>query len=319
MMSLVERLAHPPHRVRLDELRDRWFAVRIGVQVPGYGALACDMGALRKIRGALGAVLLRSASEEVRSGLPCPWDPPCACDVLFREQLRSGGRHGLPKPWVLSADRQGQDLIVTLTLFGFAADWAPAVSAALVEALVGEVRWATVQPALFLPRASVEAVAVRELPPIALIPAPPAVEIDLVTPLDAESVDARDRPDSILGRLGRRVSMLAAWQGCLVDVRWDEFVDGCRSLAFGTSGLRLMKTSRRSGRGRQNFSQPMLAGSLLVEGKLGLVWPLLQLAEHVHVGRGATMGFGRVAVRPLRDSEVQEYELRGSAGMLSSQ
>ena len=87
------------------------------VRIPGYAALAHDLDLLRRLRGGIGEVLLEGASAEAIAGQPCPWDPPCTFDILFREQGRAGV-HGIPKPYALAAERRGRDLVVAMTLFG---------------------------------------------------------------------------------------------------------------------------------------------------------------------------------------------------------
>ena len=149
---LAERLLRSEARVPLDGLAGRWRAARIRAVVPGHGPLAGEVVVMNRIRGAVGAVLMEGASAEAVAGQPCPWQPPCALDVLFREQGRIGGRHGLPKPWVLALDRRGSDLIVTLTLFGFAADWSDVVRQALAMALRRRIDWRDCAPGLFLPK-----------------------------------------------------------------------------------------------------------------------------------------------------------------------
>ena len=67
---------------------------------------------MNRVRRAPGRMLMTGASAEAIAGKPCPWQPPCALDLLFREHARIGGRHGIPKAWVLAFDRRGFDLIV---------------------------------------------------------------------------------------------------------------------------------------------------------------------------------------------------------------
>ena len=81
---------------------------------------------------------------------------------LFREHARIGGRHGIPKPWVLAFDRRGFDLIVRITLFGFAIDWAGGVGHAFAQALRDHIDWKERAPALFLPTAAVDRLDVKE-------------------------------------------------------------------------------------------------------------------------------------------------------------
>lgn len=297
--SLPARLERPDRLLSLDELAASWLTVRIEAVLPGYAPFAGDLDMMRKIRGALGAVLVRSASQEARAGRPCTWQPPCPLDVLFREQVRLGGRHGLPKPWVLACDRAAHDLVASISLFGMAADWAPAVASALADALQHGMNWNSIQPGVFRPAPVVSIIRIVERQGIASGPTGTATEIVLLTPLDAEGVDARERPDSVLARMARRVDLMARWQDAALDTHWQALADSWHGLEYDVVNLVPLDVPRRAGRGRHGFAQPMLTGSLTVMGDLGLLGPLLRLAELSHVGRGATAGFGRVAVRGL--------------------
>ncbi len=286
----------PTRQLGLEELAATWFGVEIEATLPGYGPLVGDMEMFRKIRGALGATLLRSASLEARNNRPCPWQPPCALDLLFREQARGGGGRGVPKPWTLAADRNGQDLVVRLTLFGFAAEWVPAISAALTEALVHGVEWRSLRPDLFKPRPEISLLQLREIQGTDAVAVPATALVTFVTPLEAEVTDLREAPWSLLTRGARRVQMLAAW----MDAELIESVEGvaaeARALRINTAGLEALPIPRRSGRGGQAFQQLMHRGSLSVTGDLRAAWPLLRIMACSHVGRAITAGFGRISV-----------------------
>jgi len=282
----------------MEELAATWFAVEIAATLSGYGPLADEMEMLRKVRGALGGRLLRSASPEARSNRPCPWDPPCALDLLFREQARLGGGRGVPKPWVLAADRVGHDLVVRLTVFGFATEWVPAISAALAEALVHDVEWRLLRRDLFKPRPELAAFRLREIEGVAVRDVPDAALVSFVTPLEAEVTDLREAPWSLLTRAARRVELLAAWMDAGLSGPLEEISAQARGLSFGTGGLEAVPVGRRSGRSGQAFRQLMHSGSLTVAGNLHPIWPLLKILAFCHVGRGTTAGFGRVSVAP---------------------
>lgn len=293
---LHERLANPRRVVSLIELAETWFAARIEATMPGYGALVDNLDMLRKIRGALGQVLTRSASRQALAGQACPWQPPCALDVLFREQLRLDGHIGLPKPWVIAADRKRHDLVIRVTLLGLASDWVPAIGAALAEALVHGVRWDTIEPGEFRPKPEVAQLRVREVAGVKLGHASPTAEIRLLTPLDAESVDLRDTPEAFLPRMARRVAMLARWQDADADAALRDIAIELSGLDFDTSNLERKAMPRRAGGGIHNFAQSMHVGSMQIIGVPEHVWPLLRLGELCHVGRSATFGFGSIGI-----------------------
>ncbi|MFY7925296.1 MAG: CRISPR system precrRNA processing endoribonuclease RAMP protein Cas6 [Aquidulcibacter sp.] len=296
MNAVGRRLIEPARQLGLEELAAAWFGVAIEATLPGYGALAGEMEMFRKLRGALGASLLRSASPEARNNRPCPWQPPCALDLLFREQARGGGGRGVPKPWVLAADRVGKDLVVRLTLFGFATEWAPAISAALAEALVYGVEWRLLRRDLFKPRPEISALRLLEIQGKATTTVPDAALVTFVSPLEAEMTDLREAPWSLLTRAARRVQMLAAWMDAGLSDSVEEIAAKARELSYDAGGVEALPVDRRSGRGGQAFQQLMHSGSLHLGGDLGSIWPLLRIMAFCHVGRGTTAGFGRVSV-----------------------
>ncbi|EJW09345.1 hypothetical protein A33M_1555 [Rhodovulum sp. PH10] len=295
--ALAARLLSPAAAVPLDALSACWVTATIEATVPGHGALAGDLVLMARIRGALGRALMEGASAEAIAEKACPWEPPCALDVLFREQVRSG-RHGVPKPWVLALDRRGLDLVVRITLFGFAIDWAGAVGHALVTALRRGIDFHDRAAGLFLPAPTVSRLVVRENG-IASPPPRETVLLDLVTPLDATGDDPLDRPASVIGRLARRIDSMARWMDVSVDADWPVLAAHWNALDYDAGGLLRDRLDSRSGRQRdgtgahRRFARPLLSGTLAIGGDLAPVWPLLVLGETCHAGRGATAGLGR--------------------------
>lgn len=308
MSEIAERLLNPAHRVGMDGLLAGWLGVEIEALVPGHGVLAGEADVLRKLRGALGAVLLRGASREAKGGRPCPWEPPCALDILFREQARIAGGRGIPKPWALAADERGPDLVLRLTLFGFAGDWAPAISLVLADAIMHGLEWSRIRPDLFRPAPVVTMLQVRErrVPPIGHIPA--EGRIVFVTPLEAEATDLREAPWAVLPRAMRRVALLARWMDMDAEAMVETIAVQARSIDFDVSDLATHGVRRRSGRAAQAFEQPMHRGSIGLAGLLETAWPLLVLAEQAHLGRGATSGFGRIR---LFGTQAKEERSKG--------
>ena len=111
MADLPSQLAAPSRILPLEALVETWMTARIAVRITGCGVLVHDLPLLRRIRGALGQELLATASPQAVAGQPCPWRPPCALDVLFREQGRAGNM-GIPKPFVLATDRRDRKSVV---------------------------------------------------------------------------------------------------------------------------------------------------------------------------------------------------------------
>jgi hypothetical protein len=300
--ALAARLLDPAARVPLAELPAHWVTATVEATVPGHGALAGDLVLMGRIRGALGRVLMDGASRAAIAGRPCDFDPPCALDVLFREQARTG-KHGVPKPWVLALDRHGLDLVVRITLFGFAIDWAGAVGQALATALRRGVdfreRAGGGHDRLFLPPPEVSHLAIREAG-VAMPRPRDTVLLDFLTPLDAAGDDPLDRPASVVGRLARRIGLMARWMDVVIDADWPALAAHWNALPCDPAGLARETLDSRSGRqrddrtgGRRRFARPLLSGTLAIGGDLVPVWPLLVLGETCHAGRGGTAGLGR--------------------------
>lgn len=276
----------------LEALATAWTQVRVSARIPGYGALAHDTVVLRRVRGGLGQILMQSASPEAIAGKPCPWRPPCTLDVLFREQGRSGA-HGIPKPFILAAERRGDDLEVVLTLFGVAVDWSPAVVHALVATLRHGIDWRGQRRDVFAPVPVVALVNVVGFEGVRRISVGSCVSLDFLTPLNAENDDPLDRPATVLARLARRVEGLARWQDVAIDEDWRALAANWAELSYDASSLRRVRIHRRSGRTAREFVMDAVAGTLCIDGVPAPLRALLAIGEQVHIGKGASEGFGR--------------------------
>ena len=128
------RLLAPEFEINLDELAQQWFVEVIELTIPGYGVLVADPALPGRLRGAFGNALMAGASPATLAGNPCTFDPPCAFEVLFRKQGRMKAGLDFPSPWVIGISTHHNDLVVTLSLFGFAVDWAAAAAEAFTRA-----------------------------------------------------------------------------------------------------------------------------------------------------------------------------------------
>lgn len=296
LSPLAHRLMAPAVTQSLDDLRRAWFQMRIDATVPGFGGLAGDLTLLRRVRGGIGRVLMEGASDEALAGYPCPWQPPSASDLFFREQGRIGA-HGIPKPFILGAAGRDGDLIITLTLFGLAADWAPILSHALAATLRHRIDWAATRTRT-LPAA---------IGPLTLeahqglgqdfsldAPIPPAsYHLDFITPMNAEGDDPILRPATIIARLARRVEGLARWQDTAIADDWDHLAHLWYDVDYDTRGLAHERMNRHSGRGQQGFTVPTISGRLTLRAVPAVLIPLLIIGAETAIGKGATEGFGR--------------------------
>ena len=289
LSPIARRLAEPARRLAPRDLAGAWFVQAIEARVPLMGVLARRTDVLPKVRGAWGRCLMKGASREAIAQRPCPFEPPCALDIFFREQLPSR-RHGAPKPYVFEADKDGADLIVRLKIFGMACDWTLVAAERLTEALTSQVDWRGLS-GVGNAVVGVTALEVRTMQGIETPAAPGAVSIRLVTPFEDEQQRMADDPASFVARLARRVSGLALWHEAEIDVMWSELAAdwaACdyRILSPGHIGV------GRASRGRV-FAQAALGGEVEITGPLERFWPLLVIGQTTGAGRGAGHGLGR--------------------------
>lgn len=292
--SVGRRLAEPVRRVSLPELAEIWFHDQITCVLPGFGAFAPHLGLLRKLRGALGDALSAGASAAARKRRPCPWEPPCALDIFYREQLRLSGGLGVPKPFVLQADRRGQDLVLRILIFGFACDWTAAIVERLPEVLERRISWRSIVRGQFVPTVEIAKLSVVSRERVVLTRSHADAILTFLTPLNCEGdEDPIDVPWSVVSRLARRVSALARWQDAGLAIDWEVFSAGIRQLSYDPRGLVPGSSLRVANQSRSEFQVPSLIGELRVAEIPPTVAALLSIGETTHIGKGANIGFGR--------------------------
>lgn len=296
--SLTRRLLKPARGVVMPfDLASDWFDQTIRVRLGGAARLLRNLELTNHLRRSFGGALGAGASPECAAThppSPCPWEPVCALDVFFREQMRVEG-DGLPKPFVTLADIDGPDLIVALRVFGFATDWMPATEHAFVDALCYRLPWrklgVSTPPILDRTVETCEGIAVDSIPNSATL--------DWITPLDAEKIDASNRAASILTRLYRRLNGLARWHDSALPDLPEDVVHVWETM-LKTEGLRAPTLHpSHSGKDRRTFQTSVATGTLTLRGDLRPFWPLLRLGERCAVGRGAVRGLGRYLLKDL--------------------
>jgi hypothetical protein len=292
LSEVARRLAAPLRRLTLDALAREWFGARITVRMPGCAVLSHDLDLLRRIRGGIGEVLIEGASAQAIAGRPCSWDPPCTLDILFREQGRAGA-HGIPKPYVLAAERRGHDLVVVMSLFGFAVDWTAAATHALLATVQHRIDWRGQRPGLFLPRPQVGAVTVRAIDGLSVPPPPSGIDLVFLTPMNGEGDDPFERPATVVARLAGRVEGLARWQDAAIAADWQALAAAWKEATYDIGQLRRGAVVRRSGQERRDFTVAVAEGILRIADLPRELWPLLVLGTETHIGKGASEGFGR--------------------------
>ena len=294
---IADRLLNPADSVPLAVLPRRWFQQTVVVVVAGLGTLARDPSLPGRVRGAWGHQLMRAASDAALADQPCPWDPPCAYDVLFREQGRLTPGLGLPRPTVLAAEAVRPDLTLRLTVFGFACDWVDSAGEALIAAVRegNPLRQAPHQRQNDSVAPTIRRRRIETAESVALPESARVAELDFVTPLCLRDRDVAGfgGPGSLIASLGNRVSGLARWQDCTVEADWRALIAQAETLSCDASGLRPVRWTRGSARqGGRKIPMEGLAGRLVLEGDLTPLLPLLVLGAIAHVGSHAALGLG---------------------------
>lgn len=296
--EIRRRLLSTERQVTLAELAEIWCRHTIEVRLKGLGKLVAEPALAGKVRGAFGVALMAGASAEAIDGRPCSFDPPSAFETLFRKQGRLTAGLDLPGPWVLGLDVKRGDLIVSLSIFGFAIDWAPAAAEALTRALRELVEW---PPAISRRAPSLEIVSRRATTVIGCeaIRAGGAVEIEIVSPLVLTGRDLRSQPESLITGLGTRISGLARWHDVSIDdkVDWAALKSAAASLSYDIADAAPVRWSRGSNRQGRAIPMSGLMGRLTITGEISPdIALLLALGATCAAGADTAMGCGRYRV-----------------------
>lgn len=297
---LGQRLDAPLDALDLPGLAARWFGGVLRFRLQGLAAFAADPGLPGRIRGALGERLKLSASEAAIAGQPCPWQPPCAFEVLWRKQGRMSAGLDHASPWVIGLDPVAGDLEVTLTLFGFANEFMAAASEAMTAALLGDVDWRGAT-GLFVPRLSILE---RQIGEAAAIEAPPPLDtlrLAMLSPLALTGADPRERPGSLVSGLARRLETLARWHDATLAPLVDPRALGQRAAALDWQFDEVVVLNWQRGSRRQDKAIPMrgivcgieISGLGPDDADLRL---LLALGEACFFGADVAFGCGRYAL-----------------------
>ncbi len=278
----------------VDELAARWQVTRIELSVVGGARLATDRAFGGRVRGALGHRLREGASAAARDGKACDWQAPCAYDVLFNTHGNITPRLEIPKPWALAVGGSGDDLAVSLYLFGIAGNWAGDVADALVRALCGGIGGH---------RLKVADRAVEVQRGVAVPDPARAVMLEFRTPLMLrQGREFHAKPDSLLKSIGNRISGLARWHGMALVPDRPGFLADVTRLSAGAVWEELARLpdwtshSARQGRGK---SMGGYLGRLLLPAPGQEVANLLAAGETAQAGSHSTHGLGRFRLYSL--------------------
>jgi len=311
---LALRLSAPERRLRLEELIEVWFQQTVTVRMAGNAALADDPVFPGRVRGALGHALMAGASAESLRDEPCPWDPPCAYDLLFREHARIAGGLVVPRPMVPAVDPIGRDLAVRLSLFGFSCDWLSAAA----DALSAAVRLGVTPPRLGVEVTTKRDSLAARRPGVATEPGRDrvvsrvvetlggptvplgavSIALDFLSPVSLRgSTHPAEGAAGFVGALLNRVMGLARWHDAEVEIDRSALLAAADRVRVDASGLE--PVAWRRGSTKQDRELPMAGevGTLYLEGPLDPLLPLLALGERVHVGARASFGQGRYRLR----------------------
>ncbi|MEQ8585025.1 MAG: hypothetical protein RLO01_13465 [Thalassobaculaceae bacterium] len=286
--GIARRLLSPPQELTLEELAEAWAHTVTVWRCSGKGHLADDLSAPNKIRGAWGRAMMRSASAEALDGKPCPWEPPCALHVLMGDHGGAGRGLHFPKPFVIQLESDGPNLLVCLTLFGFANDWraaaVEAMTAALREGVKIPGRMETLEPV---------GIAMEAHAGLCLPPETGAAHLMFRTPVQLRSGTAlHGSLAALVSSLGNRVSGLGRWQGVLVSADWRGIKQAAAGLDIEVRAAQPAVWRRKARRGGDH-ALPGLLLSLRISGDLTPVLPLLVIGQTCHAGSHAALGMGR--------------------------
>ena len=239
-----------------------------------------------------------------------------------------------PNPYVLEpagdGDAKKDALHLGLTLFGPANDDAPTALQALQRAgrdgltnarvvldfvdaqaerfgADGE-QWTPVQSA----DAGMAVVSAQE-PRVP--PAPPAVRVQLLSPLRIRGGGRYVGPSefnfrTFAANLLRRFSLLTYFFGqAPLEVDFAALVREAEGVPLEDVQLRWRELSRRSSRQRTTIQMGGLVGAFTVRGpQLALFWPCLWLGQWTHIGKGCTMGLGRYVLVPSGEAGNEPWQ-----------
>lgn len=180
-----------------------------------------------------------------------------------------------------------------MSLFGFASDWSAVAAHALVAAVQQRIDWPALRPALFLPRLTILDVAIRAIEGLSAPAAAGTIELRFLTPMNAEGDDPLERPGTIFARLVRRVQGLARWHDAEIEADWPALARRWDGLPYDTGFLQRRRVLRRSGQQQRQYEIEAVTGTLRLTDVPPPLLASLAIGREIHVGKGASEGFGR--------------------------
>jgi hypothetical protein len=276
----------------IENLAAAWHTAHIRLRCPNAADLMQNPNTTAKIRGAWGRKLAEGASGEALSKRPCPWPAPCAYDLFFNVHGTLGGRMEIPKPFVTALDVDGEDLIVGMTLFGVAADWAGEAADALVRALRDGLDEAGNN------RRRLD-VSYREVEVFTGLPVPDmsgGASLVFTSPVALRSGEnVHVRPASLIKSLGNRVDGFARWHGMALDLDPHDFSVKAEEIGAQAHWDVQRTPVWRRGSVAQNRHIGMagVLGTLTLPPLPSFIASLVTLGACTHAGSRAALGMGR--------------------------
>lgn len=291
------RLDKPERVVDIAALCGIWRRGIVTHRLRGLAHLAPDVGLLGRIRGAFGTRLASAASSQALDGHPCPWNPPCAFEPLFRKQGRMSDGFDHASPWTIAIDPRRGDLEVTLTVFGFANEFLAAVAEDMTAALRHDVDWRG-RTSLFVPKIEIAGRRVVETEGIAAPPQADRFVLDFVSPLAITGNDPRAKPASLITGLGQRLESLARWHDVTLgdELERRTLAPLARSLEYNFVEYDVVKWTRGSQRQARAIPMSGLVGRLEIAGTTARdprFGAMLALGATCNLGADAAFGCGR--------------------------
>jgi hypothetical protein len=280
----------------LPGLLEAWRVTRVRARCNGAAALATNRNGANNIRGAWGRALAEGASVGAVERRECDWAAPCAYDLFFNPMGKLAARLDIPKPWVIALLLDGDDLIVELSLFGVAGDWAGEAADGLVRGLRRgldgpngprpfEVSDRTIEAAEGLPMAQL----------------PLGAQLAFRTPLEMRSGDdAHLRPASVIKSLANRASGLARWHGLRLAIGPAELSAQAELAGAAARWEEAAPTPWRRGSKAQDRTIPLAGrgGVLSLPITPPMIAALLTVGATAHAGGRVTLGLGRYDLIP---------------------
>lgn len=282
------------------------------------------------LRGAFGAALKRTVCVmRLRDCEGCPLERACVYTTLFetRPPVEAGVMRlyqRAPQPFVLGASgtppdaptvrrAPGERLVVSVRLFGDAVGAAPFVLRAFKDAGQRGFGSARTPHALMVARDGSGTTVWRKggafapVRPDKTIPAPlpDRTRWRIITPMRLKREGKLLTPDTltagdIVMAVVRRLGLLATFFGDKpVDMDFRALKAAARQSRLDEATLSWRELVRRSSRQKATLSMGGIVGDTVVDlgGDAGLA-AALAWAPLIHVGKGASMGLGRVEVAP---------------------